>query len=98
MSATTADLGRLPEYPKMYVFVSLPSWMKFAVIAILLLASGARAVAEIQGVMIRWNNAALQGIRDAKLGAPVVARAMAIVTPVCTTPGLPTMIVLSERN
>jgi hypothetical protein len=27
----------------------------------------------------RWNSAALQGIRDAKLGAPVVARAMAIV-------------------
>ena len=28
---------------------------------------------------IRWNSAALQGIRDAKLGAPVVARALAIV-------------------
>jgi hypothetical protein len=26
-----------------------------------------------------WNNAMLQGIRDAKLGAPVVARALAIV-------------------
>ena len=25
-----------------------------------------------------WNSAALQGIRDAKLGAPVVARALAI--------------------
>src|SRR3954452_14121969 len=28
---------------------------------------------------IRWNSAALQGIRDAKLGAPMVARALAIV-------------------
>ena len=28
---------------------------------------------------VRWNSAALQGIRDAKLGAPVVARALAIV-------------------
>jgi hypothetical protein len=27
----------------------------------------------------QWNSAALQGIRDAKLGAPVVARALAIV-------------------
>jgi hypothetical protein len=31
------------------------------------------------GGVIQWNNAALQGIRDAKLGAPVVARALAIV-------------------
>jgi hypothetical protein len=29
--------------------------------------------------IIQWNHAALQGIRDAKLGAPVVARALAIV-------------------
>lgn len=28
---------------------------------------------------LRWNSAALQGIRDAKLGAPVVARALAMV-------------------
>jgi hypothetical protein len=30
-------------------------------------------------VAIQWDSAALQGIRDAKLGAPVVARALAIV-------------------
>jgi len=30
-------------------------------------------------VAVEWNTAALQGIRDAKLGAPVVARALAIV-------------------
>src|SRR5713226_1059390 len=29
--------------------------------------------------VLGWNSAALQGIRDAKLGAPVVARALAIV-------------------
>lgn len=30
-------------------------------------------------VALEWNNAALQGIRDAKLGAPMVSRALAIV-------------------
>lgn len=30
-------------------------------------------------VVLQWNSAALQGVRDAKLGAPVVARALAIV-------------------
>src|ERR1700737_2528549 len=34
---------------------------------------------ETPNVVIQWNNAALQGIRDAKLGAPMVARALAIV-------------------
>src|SRR5258708_9638645 len=40
--------------------------------------SSARAEEKLSPV-IQWNNAALQGIRDAKLGAPVVARALAIV-------------------
>ena len=30
-------------------------------------------------IVVQWDNAALQGIRDSKLGAPVVARAMAVV-------------------
>src|SRR5437870_3317892 len=30
-------------------------------------------------VVIQWNNAALQGVRDSKLGPPMVARALAIV-------------------
>jgi hypothetical protein len=30
-------------------------------------------------VVLRWNNAALQGVRDSKLGPPMVARALAIV-------------------
>ncbi len=30
-------------------------------------------------IVIQWNNAALQGVRDSKLGPPMVARALAIV-------------------
>src|SRR2546428_8025183 len=30
-------------------------------------------------VVVRWNQAALQGVRDSKLGPPMVARALAIV-------------------
>src|SRR5216684_7607256 len=43
------------------------------------LSSSGVAVAKDLGAVPRWNSAALQGIRDAKLGAPVVARALAIV-------------------
>src|SRR5919204_2342491 len=38
--------------------------------------SGERAAGS---VVVRWNNAALQGVRDSKLGPPMVARALAIV-------------------
>src|SRR5467141_5151048 len=34
---------------------------------------------ETPNVVIQWNNAALQGVRDSKLGPPMVARALAIV-------------------
>jgi hypothetical protein len=30
-------------------------------------------------VVIQWNNAALQGVRDSKIGPPMVARALAVV-------------------
>ncbi len=30
-------------------------------------------------VVVQWNNAALQGVRDAKLGPPIIARAIAII-------------------
>src|SRR5215472_7816153 len=30
-------------------------------------------------VVIQWNNAALQGVRDSRIGPPMVARALAIV-------------------
>jgi hypothetical protein len=46
----------------------------------LLLADWAYASTLPQGnTVMEWNSAALQGIRDAKLGAPMVARALAIV-------------------
>lgn len=32
-----------------------------------------------QTIVVQWNNAALQGVRDSKLGPPMVARALAIV-------------------
>src|SRR3984893_14328064 len=34
---------------------------------------------ETPNVVVQWNNAALQGVRDSKLGPPMVARALAIV-------------------
>jgi hypothetical protein len=49
----------------------------FVVLVLLTWANAAPAVPPNQ--TIQWNSAALQGIRDAKLGAPVVARALAIV-------------------
>jgi hypothetical protein len=37
------------------------------------------APAARQNVVLEWNNATLQGVRDSKLGAPMIARALAIV-------------------
>src|SRR5260370_36542327 len=34
---------------------------------------------ETPNVVTQWNNAALQGVRDSKLGPPIAARALAIV-------------------
>jgi hypothetical protein len=42
-------------------------------------AEGKRILPSSENATIQWDFAALQGIRDAKLGAPVVARALAIV-------------------
>jgi hypothetical protein len=45
-----------------------------------LLSSPASAIpSPQQSIVIEWNNAALQGVRDAKLGAPMVSRALAFV-------------------
>jgi hypothetical protein len=38
-----------------------------------------RPVKAAENVVVRWNNAMLQGVRDAKLGPPMVSRALAIV-------------------
>jgi len=48
-------------------------------ILVLELAAGVASANPRPPVTLLWNSAALQGIRDAKLGAPVVARALAIV-------------------
>src|SRR5207249_3058531 len=51
-------------------------------IAVTLVSLGMRAnpaFAQEQNVVIQWNNAALQGVRDSKIGPPMVARALAIV-------------------
>ncbi len=37
------------------------------------------AFAQAPNVVIQWNNAALQGVRDSKLGPPMVARALFII-------------------
>src|SRR6266700_6935156 len=37
------------------------------------------AQARGDSVVVRWNQAALQGVRDAKLGPPMVSRALALV-------------------
>lgn len=41
--------------------------------------SGAAQAQVSSNVVVQWNNAALQGVRDSKLGPPMVARALAIV-------------------
>jgi uncharacterized protein DUF6851 len=38
-----------------------------------------RAVRPAENVVVRWNNAVLQGVRDSRLGPPMVSRALAIV-------------------
>ena len=38
-----------------------------------------RTEQETPNIVIEWDNAALQGVRDSKLGPPMVARALAIV-------------------
>jgi hypothetical protein len=38
-----------------------------------------RRLAQEPNVVVRWNNAVLQGVRDSKIGPPMVSRALAIV-------------------
>jgi len=52
-----------------------------------------------RNVVIRWNEAALQGVRDSKLGPPMVSRSPAVVhTCVYTMPGRLMTNVRSVRN
>jgi len=50
-----------------------------AIFGLLLLVPGTHgAPTPLPNIAVQWDNAALQGTRDAKLGAPAVARALAI--------------------
>jgi PAP2 superfamily len=53
--------------------------MKLILLAVILLSLMASASTAQPVVTLQWDNAVLQGIRDSKLGAPVVARALAVV-------------------
>jgi hypothetical protein len=46
---------------------------------LIVLVSAISALAQSANVVIQWNQAALQGVRDSKLGPPMVARALFIV-------------------
>ena len=41
-------------------------------------AGAARTVRPTENVVLRWNDALLQGVRDSKIGPPMVARALAV--------------------
>jgi hypothetical protein len=45
----------------------------------IIIAGAIPAFAQSPNVVVQWNNAALQGVRDSKLGPPMVARALFIV-------------------
>jgi hypothetical protein len=53
--------------------------LRTAIAAALLMSCVARAVPAQPNAALHWNTAILQGIRDSKLGAPIVARGLAIV-------------------
>lgn len=59
------------------VFRLLASLNSLVFIVILLRASSVAQTAPT--IVVQWNDAALQGVRDSKLGPPMVARALAIV-------------------
>ena len=63
------------------VLAALVTGTAFPLLAVLLLAAGDKCNAQspAANVVIQWNQAALQGVRDSKLGPPMVARALAIV-------------------
>ena len=53
--------------------------MKILVSAALFVALNAQAAPAHPNIVLQWNDAILQGIRDTKLGAPMIARALAVV-------------------
>jgi len=51
----------------------------FTLALAMILAGAIPAFAQSPNVVVQWNNAALQGVRDSKIGPPMVARALFIV-------------------
>jgi hypothetical protein len=62
---------------------SIPRWCSpqlcYALAAVLAVFAPVAAAQSSSNVVIEWDNAALQGVRDGTLGPPMVARAMAII-------------------
>src|SRR5437660_11942958 len=50
-----------------------------AVFFVLFLATAISSYAQSPTIVVQWNQAVLQGVRDSTLGPPMVARALAIV-------------------
>jgi len=53
--------------------------MAVAVALVILGTCATSAFAQSPNVVIQWNNAVLQGVRDSQLGPPMVARALFVV-------------------
>jgi len=51
----------------------------FVMAFVIILAGAVPAFAQSPNVVVQWNNATLQGVRDSKIGPPMVARALFIV-------------------
>jgi hypothetical protein len=70
-----------PNYPRIKRMRSVPSYASTVIrVSLVLLSSGLACPKDVTtNVVIQWNNAALQGVRDSKIGPPMVARALAIV-------------------
>jgi len=71
----TLDCTRSPRVRELCSQITIA----FIVIATLALALPSANGQAAGNIVAQWNNAALQGVRDSKLGPPMVARALAIV-------------------
>src|ERR1700738_3784946 len=56
-------------------------YLRFSLVAgVLIFLTAATCYADASDtIVVQWNNAALQGVRDSRIGPPMVARALAIV-------------------
>jgi hypothetical protein len=82
MRNSTPGASPMQKTKKRYVLAALVSGTAVRLLAVFLTAAGGKcldAQSPAANVVIQWNQAALQGVRDSKLGPPMVARALAIV-------------------